>query len=379
MANFKLPPLSPLAGSNLSTFFGTLKYGKVEMDILLRLIITFLVVLISTPFQWIDKLYFKKIMKKKHIPEDPVFVVGHWRSGTTFLHGILAEDTLMGFVTTYQSVFPNNLKSKFVFRSFMKAHIPEKRPGDNVKLSVNFPQEDEFALSNMIPGSYYQFMYLPGQYELFYRKFIRFEIEESNRLKWKRTYREMILKALYNTSGVRPLLKNPCNTARIEPLLEIFPGAKFIHMVRNPIIVFLSSRKFFTELLPTLWLHKVEVSFIENMIIEVYEKLMKDHIRLKSLIPEKNYIEIRFEEFEKDPLKHIKSIYSKFKIGNFGEHKPAFERYIRSKSGYKKNEYQGIDGKLLEKLRDKWGFAMDYWKYDVPEELKVLPERSPKE
>ncbi len=371
MAKFKLPPISPLLGSSLSTYFKTLAYGRITPRHYLKMVLTFLIILVSTPFRWYEELYYYFFVRHGQKTKDPVFIIGHWRSGTTYLHHILGEDQQMGYVTTYQTVFPHYLYSKFLFLPFMESQMPEKRPGDNVRLIAKNPQEDEFALSNINPYTYYQFMYFPEQYQSFYDRFIRFKDTPHVLKKWKADYRKMIRKACYNTNGNIPVLKNPCNTGRIKILLEMYPNAKFVHIVRNPIVVFLSSRKFFVELLPTLWFHPVDKKFIEDMILDVYEWMVRDLLEIKKLIPEGNYIEVRFEEFEEDPIRHLEILYEQLGIPNFEEARPEFEKYVKKMSGYRKNKYEVIEEGIIEKIYDRWGFAMDLWDYKIPGFLEI--------
>ena len=82
---------------------------------------------------------------------DPLFILGHWRSGTTFVHNIFACDKHFGYTTTYQTVFPHlMLWGQPFFKKNMAFLMPDKRPTDNMELKVDLPQEEEFALSNMM-------------------------------------------------------------------------------------------------------------------------------------------------------------------------------------------------------------------------------------
>jgi hypothetical protein len=193
---------------------------------------------------------------------------------------------------------------------------------------------------------------------------------------WKSDYRKMIQKACVNTQGNIPILKNPCNTGRIRILLKMYPNAKFIHIVRNPVVVFLSARKFFLELLPTLWFHEVDEKFIEEMLFDVYELLVKDLIELKDLIPEKNFIEFKFEDFEIDPFPYLARIYSQFDIPDFSKAKPHFESYIQKMSGYRKNKYRLIEEGILDQIYKRWGFAMEKWEYELPENLEITKKEA---
>ena len=41
------------------------------------------------------------------------------------------------------------------FKKNMRWLMPDKRPTDNMELAVDLPQEEEFALANMMPYTYY--------------------------------------------------------------------------------------------------------------------------------------------------------------------------------------------------------------------------------
>lgn len=345
--------------------------GKVAFRFTPKLLLTLLIILISTPFQIYEFFYFRNKIRKYKFKKAPVFIIGHWRSGTTHLHNLLCKDPANGFFTTYQAVFPNNLKSKWLFKTFMKMNMPENRPSDNVKLSTDFPQEDEYALSNMTHSSFYHVFYFPSINDGLYEKYIRFNgISSIEKNKFKHKYHELLIKAALNTGKDQLIIKNPVNTGRIKLLLKMYPDAKFIHIYRDPIVTYLSSVKFFKSLLPTTSLEDYEEEFLIKKIIQNYKNLMNDYFETKSLIPEKNLIEIRFEEFEKDNLFHIKEIYKKLKLETWDTAKPHFKEYIHAQKLYKKNTYK-ISRAELELLKQEWGFAMEKLNYSVPENLEI--------
>ena len=170
--------------------------GNVDWDKIPKLLLTFIVILISTPFQLYEYFFFRKKIKKYTFKKPPVFIIGHWRSGTTHLHNLLCKDPNHGFVTTYQGVFPNNMKSKWIFKTFMELNIPDKRPSDNVKLSADFPQEEEFALGSMTNATFYHFFYFPSLNDLLYERFIRLRgITATAKESLKRKYNELLVKS----------------------------------------------------------------------------------------------------------------------------------------------------------------------------------------
>ena len=126
MSNFKLPPVIMLLGSSLPNYFRVLRQGKILPKYYFNIFLTTLIVIINIPFQLWEKLLLAPKLKKASFQKPPLFILGHWRSGTTLLHNMLCTDPEASFVTTYQGVFPNNLASKAVFKTFMRKFMPNK-------------------------------------------------------------------------------------------------------------------------------------------------------------------------------------------------------------------------------------------------------------
>ncbi|MEM7550148.1 MAG: sulfotransferase [Bacteroidota bacterium] len=370
MAEFKLPPISTLAGSSLRNYFKVLSGNKIESRFYLKVFLSLLIILIGTPFRWIESLKFNQKIKKFEFEEPPLFILGHWRSGTTFLHNVLCQDPVAGYLTTYNSLFPHYLGSKWLFETFMSVTMPDKRPADNVKLDTRYPQEEEFSIGNVHPYSYYNFWYFPDRYKEYYDCYVRFKDKKVKEV-WKEKYRRHIIKSLLDTNGRRAIFKNPVLTGRVHALTELFPNANFIHIYRNPVVVFLSTRKFFRELFPTLWFHEISNDEIDEMIFTTFIKMVNDFEEQKKLIPEGQLIEIKFEQFEESPKEHLSDIYSQLKLDSWELAAPQFEKYISAQKSYKKNNYK-ISQKDLDRVLHEWGFAMKLWNYEVPENLDVI-------
>ena len=82
-------------------------------------------------------------IQKTQLPQDPLFVLGHWRSGTTFLHELLSLDQRFHTPTTYQCfAAPHFLITESVLTRLLWFLIPSKRPMDNMKAGWHAPQED---------------------------------------------------------------------------------------------------------------------------------------------------------------------------------------------------------------------------------------------
>ena len=369
---FKIPPVSMLLGSTVGNYFKILKGQKISPEYRFKTFLTGLIVFISTPFHWWEELvYNKKRLKKINFKKPPVFILGHWRSGTTMLHNMLCSTPTSSYTTTYQTVFPNNLASKLIFKTFMKVAMPNRRPADNMPLDVSMPQEDEFALSNMYFNNYYNFFYFPENYREYYKKSIlQDELTDEEKEEWLYFYEKLLKKAYINIKGERLIVKNPANTARIKILLKKYPDAKFLYIYRNPVTVYLSTKNFFNVVVKTLMLHKVSEEFISQMIFDVYKQLMDDYLEQKSLIPAENLYELKYEEFEKVPVEKMKDIYESLIKEDFNTVKDYFSDYFKSLSKHKKQSYK-IDKSELDMIVKNLKKYMDIYGYDIPKDIKI--------
>jgi omega-hydroxy-beta-dihydromenaquinone-9 sulfotransferase len=371
MSEFKIPPISTLAGSTIGNYFKILRMGYIEPKHYFKIFLTTIIILIATPFHLWEEMVFYRRIKRFKFQKPPLFILGHWRSGTTLLHNMLTKDPSSAYINTFQAVFPNNLTSKWLFGTFMKINMPDKRPSDGVALNIDFPQEDEFAFCNIQPNAYYNFFYFPKEYKLFYERAIKHkDLSKSEIDDWYSSYDKLLKKSIINSQGERIIVKNPVNTARIKQLLKLYPDAKFLYIYRNPYTVFHSTRRFFQQLYPTLWMHKVDDAFIDTMILEVYNRLMNDYLEQKSMIPAENLMELRFEEFEQNPVMEIEKIYNELLNEDFDGVKSYFAEYFKTQKSHKKNKYI-VDKDEIEAIQQNWGKYLELYGYTIPDDIKV--------
>lgn len=311
-----------------------------------------------------DRRYRK--LENEPLAMDPVFILGHWRSGTTFVHNVFACDKHFGYNTTYQTIFPNiMLFGQPFFKKCMHLLMPHKRPTDNLELDVDLPQEEEFALANMMPYSYYNFWFLPNHTMEYCDRFLTFEKATPEEYKtYQDTFMKLIKISLLNTNGQQFLSKNPPHTAHIKMLLEIFPNAKFIYLMRNPYTVFESTYSFYTNTIQPLRVQNITNEQIEANFVEVYRKMYYAYEEQKRLIPEGNLFEMKFEDFEADSFGMTRDIYQKLDIPGFVESQESIQNYLSKKKGYKKNQYT-YDEHTVQIVEDKWAMALKDWGYNL--------------
>lgn len=364
--NFQKLPANTLVGASWSTFKGVCDGRKVDKKYKGKYRFTKLICRILSSINFIENRRYKKRLGNTKLNDSPLFIIGHWRSGTTFVHNVFACDKQFGYTTTYQTVFPFMMFTiKWFFKKMAALAMPAKREADNMELNTDQPQEEEFALSNMSPYSFYNFWIFPQSTEEYRSKYLLFEtITEEEKASFKECYERLVKTSVWDTKGKRYLSKNPPHTGRIKFLLEMFPNAKFIYLVRNPYTVLESTRNFFSKTIQPLKLQDYSMEELDKDILETYTRLYNRYEADKGLIPEGNLVELRFEDFEADPFGKTKEIYEKLSLGGWDEAKDAIEAYIGKKKDHKKNAYK-YKPETVELVEKHWGYALKQWNYNL--------------
>ena len=294
----------------------------------------------------------------------PLFVIGHWRTGTTHLHNLLAQDVEhFAYANTYQVTNPHTfLCSEESNTARFAWMVPPTRPMDNVALGFKVPQEDEFAPCLMSLRSPYLGISFPRREDdyaryLSFRNVPREEIEE-----WKSQFLWFLKKLTLKYQ--RPLvLKSPPHTARIRVLLEMFPKARFVHIHRNPHRVFQSCRHYFDTATWFTYLQRPDVAGIDDRIIRRYNVLYDAFFEARKLIPHEHFHEVRFEDLERDPMREMRRLYENLRLPGFDTFEPMLRQYVDSLTEYRKNEFRELDPATRKRISNAWRRSFDEWRY----------------
>ena len=99
------------------------------------------------------------------------------------------------------------------------------------------------------------------------------------------------------------------STARMAFLKEIFPHAKFVHIVRDPYAVYPSMMKLWQRLLSAFSWQKPKGIDFSEVTLSIYERTMRAHLADRENVPAGDLHEIRYEDLDRDPLTVIDGIY----------------------------------------------------------------------
>jgi len=335
----------PLGSSSLSNFVKMFARYGCEAYCLPRLLGVGSLCLLRQPVFWYESMKYGRRILEQSLPENPVFIIGHWRSGTTHLQNLLSLDPQFASVTLREAAMPLDFLTlgRAIHKSFEKS-IPKKRLMDNVPVAADSAWEEELALVSTSPLSFYHVSFFPNGNERIFRDSILFDGNKPELIEqWRRDYLWFLKKVSLIKGSKRFLLKNPANTARIRLLLEAFPDAKFIHITRDPYQVFRSTVHLYYEAQKEWAFHRVNREAIVRHVLSTYPLLMEAYLEQAPDIPSGNFAELRFEDLEANPLDSIRKAYKDAGISGLDRAGPALEAYLKTTEGYKKNPHSLSD------------------------------------
>ena len=298
--------------------------------------------------------------------EPPIFILGHWRSGTTHLYNVMS---LGGF--SYVPPIATGLPAEMLtlgnwLKPFLEKQLPDSRYIDNIPVTPTSPQEDEIAIANLSPLSFYHGIYFPQKFDFFVDRGLFLEgTTEADVAAWEEAFVLFMRKLDRHFGGKRLLIKNPVYTARPAQLLKLFPNAKIIHIHRDPFDVFPSMQNFYRKLFPPLALQPYDHVDIDGQILRIYDRMMRQFTEQTKALRSPQYVEIGYHQLNEDPLGALKTIYETLELPGHEAAEPVFSAYLESIKGYEKNKFRKADA-TTDRIAEAWAPWLDRWGYEKP-------------
>ena len=307
------------------------------------------------------------LRRGRSLERPPLFLLGHWRSGTTHLSNVLGKAGL-GIVDPLSVGLPwDTLLLGRWLRPLLVKALPKGRFIDEVAVNPDSPQEDETAVANMTALSYFHAIYFPRAFDRFYWRGLFLEGAAPALVRqWERRLDRFLWKLERLQPGRTLLVKNPVYTARVAQLARLYPGAKFLHIVRNPHEVFASTRGFFPKMFEALALQPWDQVAVERVVLETYPRLMEPLIADSATLPPGHFAETSFEAFERQPLVELERLWAELGLADFAAARPQMADYLGGVRSYARaaRRFPARDIALVEQ---QWRRYLDHWGYGRPE------------
>jgi hypothetical protein len=319
----------------------------------------------NSPLYWISEAKFGRRARALKLDKPPIFVIGHWRTGTTLLHDLFSVDPNLDYPTTYECFFPHHfLLTEGTLPRFMKILLPKKRPQDDVPVGFDRPQEEEFGMMMLDQGTPYNTHAWPrfGPVDSDYLDFKG--VSEKDRKKWADAYMWLYRRLYLKHGEKRLVMKTPANAARLKLLTKLFPDAHYVYLARNPLHVFPSTVKLWRALYSTQGLHNPPRldPWLDDYVLDMYARLTEAYEEDRHLIPENHLVELRYEDFVKDPVATMRDIYAKLGIEGFAKAEGPMREFLDERSEHQVSRYElpkSLKRKVIVRLKpyiDRFGY-----------------------
>lgn len=272
---------------------------------------------------------FKRLLRNAQLIEDahkanpslaatpikaPLFILGLPRSGTSFLHNLMAEDQGSQVPRNWQMIYPAPRPAGFNPRGDKRVALVDKQldlfdrlaPGfkDMHPITADSPQECSEITSHVFQSlrfdsthrvpSYFHWLETHGHDDafVFHKKFLQF---------------------LQNGKAERWVLKCPDHTFTLDAILRIYPDARFVILHRDPIAV-LGSVAHLTQVLRKPFLREIDAGEIGAQVAARWTQGANLLLQFdqRTDVPAEAKFHMQYEEFTRAPLAAIERIYAHF-------------------------------------------------------------------
>ncbi len=314
-----------------------------------------------------DARYRRRLRQPPKTPP-PVFILGHWRSGTTLLHELMMLDERFCCPSTYQCFAPGHfLLTETLLTRALAWVMPAKRPMDNVAAGWSRPQEDEFALANMGAPSPYRRMAFPATSTNAPVALDLTKLPADDLARWKSAMRRFLARLAVRDPR-RPILKSPPHTARMGILADMFPGARFLHVVRDPFVVFPSTVRLWRSLDEVQGFQVDRGERLEEYVFACFEEMYAAFERDRPQLAAGQLHEVRYEDLVRDPVGKLAEAYDALQLGDFATLQPTLEDHARSRqmTKYRTNTYRH-EPRLVSEIARRWQPFIERYGYRAPD------------
>ncbi|OBB98532.1 sulfotransferase [Mycobacterium sp. 852002-40037_SCH5390672] len=309
----------------------------------------------------LQKIVFDRRVAETVITDPPIFIIGHWRTGTTLLHELLVLDDRYIGPTGFECVAPQHFLLTERLAPLAGFMVSKHRAMDNMDSSLYHPQEDEFVWIMQGQPSPYLTLAFPNRPPEHERYLDLEHLSPREREAWKRLLLQFVQRLFFRHHKT-VVLKNPNHSFRIKVLLDIFPEAKFIHIVRDPYVVYPSSIHLVKSLSRVHSLQRPTFEGLDERVLATYVDLYRKVDEGRDLVDPARFYELRYEDLVADPEGQLCRLYEHLRLGRFEQYRPRLRQYVADHADYETNSYD-LTSEQCKIVTERLGEVIDRYGY----------------
>ncbi len=326
----------------------------------------------------LQKLTSGRAAARTALPDDPIFVIGHWRTGTTLLHELLALDPRLRAPTTYECLAPHHflLTGNWLPR-WTAFTLPRTRPPDKMRVAWDAPQEDELALVNLGVPSPYATIAFPNRPPANDAWLELDALPARDRRRWEQALVSFFRQLTCARPG-RLVLKSPTHTFRLPTLSRLFPRAHWIHITRNPFEVFASTVGLWRSMYAAYGYQRPRLVGLEEYVLATFERMHQRLEATRALVSAGALTDVRYEDLLAAPLATMRELYAVLALDDFALAESRIARYFADRGGYERKPHV-VAQPWQDQVRSRWQLYFERYGYDLESGavLHVQPHLTP--
>jgi hypothetical protein len=286
----------------------------------------------------------------------PIFITGLPRSGTTFLHMLLAQDPKNRIPRSWQTIHPypearDHAKDRRVervewqLRAFRRL-APDV--GDLHPVAATTPQE-----CTEITAHTFQSLRFDNTY--FIPSYLRW-LEARGHAMAFAFHRRFLQHLQAQAPGGQWVLKCPDHVFTLDAIVQAYPDARFVFVHRDPTAVLPSVAKL-TEVLRAPFTRRLDRVAIGAEVSNRWEQGAGKIMRAADALPRQRVLHLHYDEITRAPLPTLQRLYSYFDLPFTTEAQAAVAGFVerRPRGGYGVNLYDPAEfGLELGRLRERF-------------------------
>ncbi|MBI9046617.1 MAG: sulfotransferase [Anaerolineaceae bacterium] len=355
-------------------------------------------------FTWIgylaDEIFFPAY--RRQVIQEPVFIIGNYRSGTTFLQRVISMDQEnFCSMLTWEIVFASSITQRKIVWAIKALDTRLGKPLQRLlasiekgtlekvrfhKIGLREPEEDEYLFLHNFSTFGLWLYSIPWDLLKPYMRFDE-EIAEEERDAIMMFYKRSLQRHFFahGDQNHRLFSKNPAFTPKIKSILKHFPDARFINLVRNPLEMLPSHM----NLLSYGWhvlADPAEEFFYLDESIEMAQHWYQYPLDVLSDLPEEQHILVNYDDLVSNPEQTVRRIYKQFNISITADFEEKLSQEVSKSRQHKGNSYtlkrmQISPDRILtefEKVFSRFGFDPLGGKEEIFEFISVAEPVDPR-
>ena len=111
-----------------------------------------------------------------------------------------------------------------------------------------------------------------------------------------------------------------------------------------------------------------DADVVEKTVLTLFKRTYQKLFTELEQFPPEQLIEVRYEDFEQQPIAYMRSFYEHLGLHGFESALPLFQDYVNAQKDYQKNHFT-VRPELTRQINQELKFYFDHYGYEMMQEV----------